>query len=106
MDIKSTMQKYIDPYAQQVQKKGKTEIEGKAKGTEQPSPEGDTVRVSSEAKLFTVAHSSVNSAPEIRQEKVDAIKKQIADGTYEIDAKSIAEKILRSDIELGKSLGS
>jgi flagellar biosynthesis anti-sigma factor FlgM len=40
----------------------------------------------------------------VRREKVDAIKERLAAGAYEVDAKAIAQKLLRSNAELAQTL--
>lgn len=46
-------------------------------------PKSDSVSVSSEAQFL----SSLSQIPDIRQEKIDEIKKAIKDGTYLTDEK-------------------
>jgi len=72
-----------------------------AKGKEARSEgEGDTIRLSHEAKLRTSARSVAMQADDMRQERVDALKAQVADGTYHIDNGKIAEKLLQEEADL------
>jgi negative regulator of flagellin synthesis FlgM len=62
--------------------------------------EGDTIRLSHEAKLRTSARSVAMQTDDMRQERVDALKAQIADGTYHIDNEKIAAKLLQEEADL------
>lgn len=57
----------------------------------------DTVNVSQDGMLRTTALATALSTPDIRQGKVDAIKEQLANGTYSVDSKNIASKMLQDD---------
>lgn len=54
----------------------------------------DTVSVSDEAMLRTEAYRTAMSGPDMRQDKIDAIKGRIADGSYQIDSRQIAASML------------
>ncbi|MDL2316516.1 flagellar biosynthesis anti-sigma factor FlgM [Desulfovibrio sp. OttesenSCG-928-A18] len=113
MEIKNSLLKNLDPYRTQQQKASETAQAGAAaKGTgtqknaETPGPRGDRVTLSSSALLHTAARSAVSATPELRQEKVDAVKERLASGEYSIDAKNIAEKLLRDEAFLAGTLDS
>lgn len=55
----------------------------------------DELNISSTARDFQVAMQEVKKQPEIREEKVASIKRQIEAGTYKVDAKRIAEKMMQ-----------
>ena len=72
-----------------------------AKGKEaRPDGEGDTIQLSHEAKLRTTARSAAMQADDMRQERVDALKAQVAGGTYRIDNEKIAAKLLQEEASL------
>jgi negative regulator of flagellin synthesis FlgM len=54
----------------------------------------DDVALSSEAKALL----SARSASEIRQEKVDALKRAIADGTYQVSSRELARHLLDAGV--------
>ncbi len=54
----------------------------------------DSVSLSSFAKELSVAKQAVDNTADIRQEKVAAIKEQIKNGTYNISAEQVADKML------------
>ena len=69
---------------------------GKVKKTEKAEMKTDKIEISSEAKDFQVAMKAFSELPEIREEKVDALKKQVESGTYKPSAKDIASKMMQS----------
>ena len=60
-------------------------------GTEQ-------IAISTKAKDIQKATEAVNAAPDIRIEKVDRIKEQIANDSYRVSSEQLAEKILENII--------
>ncbi|WP_180270797.1 flagellar biosynthesis anti-sigma factor FlgM [Sporanaerobium hydrogeniformans] len=56
----------------------------------------DEVDLSGTAKDYQAAYKALSNVPDIRQDKVKALKEQIASGTYDVGAKEVAEKILSS----------
>lgn len=102
MEIKNSLFSKLDPYRNKLDPK--TEAAGartREAGGDEPgtgrTAAGDRVNLSSTARLHTAAHTEANRAPEIRQEKIDAIKERIASGEYSPDAKAIAAKILENE---------
>lgn len=56
----------------------------------------DELSLSGVARDYQFAMNAIKNVPDIRKEKVDAIKEQIRTGTYVVDAGNIAEKMLES----------
>lgn len=54
----------------------------------------DSVHISESARRIQEAQKAVSELPDIREEKVAALRKVIAEGRYEIKADEIAEKML------------
>lgn len=54
----------------------------------------DTVEISDAAKTFQVARTAVNSASDVRADKVAQLKFAIENGTYSVSARDIADKLL------------
>ena len=54
----------------------------------------DTVSVSEEAMLRTEAYRAAMNGPDVRQDKVDALKDRISNGTYQINSRQIAAGML------------
>lgn len=107
MEIKNDLLKQTDTYRSNL---NETQNTAAARRAAQSSPEnaakaqGDRVSVSPEALLRTEAYKAANAAPEVRQEKVDSIKEKISSGTYTVDSKNIAKKLLESDAFLAGTL--
>jgi len=57
----------------------------------------DSVELSQAAKLITELETKIASASGVDTAKVADIKQAIADGSYSVDANSIASKMLASD---------
>lgn len=64
------------------------------KKTEKAKGKEDKIDISPEAKEYQFAINKLKDIPEIRSEKVNAIKAQIKSGTYKVDSKKIAEKMI------------
>lgn len=54
----------------------------------------DQVSFSTVGKDMQVAKNALNNVPDVRQERVDALKESIANGTYHVSAESFADKLL------------
>ena len=72
--------------------------ESKALGSEKKSAQGVSAKkvlLSSKALDIAKINEIIKASPDIRAEKVERIKNEIAKGTYSVDGKEIAEKILK-----------
>ncbi len=78
--------------AAQVQNVGKQAQAGRA-AVGQVS-KTDRVDLSGKAKEMAEMRNTINQLPEIRTDKVQSIEKAVNDGTYTIDAKKIANKMI------------
>ena len=79
---------------------------GMAKGPDRPAKEpgaqrtspagtgGDRVELSSRAKEIAGLAETSQRLPEVREERVATLKREIADGTYRVDAKQVARALL------------
>jgi negative regulator of flagellin synthesis FlgM len=64
-------------------------------GTSAAAPAGaDRLVLSPKAAEVQAAQEALAAAPEVRAEKIAALKAQIAAGTYQVNAEKIAEKIV------------
>ncbi|NLY89079.1 MAG: flagellar biosynthesis anti-sigma factor FlgM [Firmicutes bacterium] len=54
----------------------------------------DSLEISREAKELSTIRRIIDKTPDIRLEKVTAIKKAIANGTYHVDSRDIAHKMI------------
>jgi negative regulator of flagellin synthesis FlgM len=70
-------------------------------GTTRSQSAGETVELTSSAKLLERLEKTLASLPEIDRARVDAVKTAIENGDYEIDSDSIAAALLRADGQPG-----
>lgn len=54
----------------------------------------DQVSFSSVGKDMQIAKNALSSVPDVRQDKVDALRASIANGTYQVSAESFADKLM------------
>ncbi len=66
------------------------------------SRSGDTVQLTDSAKMLERAEKTLADAPVVDSAKIAAVRADIANGDYFIDADKIAEALLRTDMELSK----
>ncbi|OON93953.1 MAG: flagellar biosynthesis anti-sigma factor FlgM [Candidatus Epulonipiscioides saccharophilum] len=52
------------------------------------------VEISDEAQVLGSAFKAVKESPDVRMDKVNSIKEQIKNGTYNVSARDVSEKIL------------
>ncbi|MEE2987262.1 MAG: flagellar biosynthesis anti-sigma factor FlgM [Nitrospinota bacterium] len=93
-----------------IQEKGRVAGKSPAKDVTSPSSVSKTqgtenIALSSKAKDIQKAFEAAKSSPDIRVDKVERIKNSIADGTFHVDSKDLAEKILKDIITESKFLG-
>jgi negative regulator of flagellin synthesis FlgM len=58
----------------------------------------DTVNISDAAKEIQEVRKELDNIPDVRADKVEQLKNQIENGTYEIKSEEIAEKMLRDSL--------
>ncbi len=63
-----------------------------------PSPQGDRVELSEQARQMQAAHEAIQKMDDVDHEKVARIKAQIEAGTYKVDAAKVAEKMLEESL--------
>lgn len=54
----------------------------------------DEVALSKTAKDFQIAYKALAEVPDVREDKVKALKEQMASGNYNVKAAEVADKIL------------
>ena len=58
----------------------------------------DGVELSPEAQLVLSLKDKVTQAPEVRQERIEELRKQIASGTYRPDMRDVADRMLKARV--------
>lgn len=86
---------YTRVQTEQLEQTSKPDSQAKAQAA--LAPKSDTVSLSDEAQLRTEAYRTAMNTPELRAEKVAALKAQVADGSYQIDSLKIAQGIVRDE---------
>ena len=56
----------------------------------------DTFSLSVQAEDYQLARKAVARVPDVREDKVDALKSQIESGLYSVSASMVADKILHN----------
>ncbi len=87
----------LGAYQAQMNRTGKADVGRAQAGSERSQTTGqagDRISVSPDAALRTSAFSTAMSAADVRQEKVDSIKQSLDNGTYTIDSRKIATKLV------------
>ncbi len=85
--------------AQKTNSKGET----RSNAIQSTAKDSGSVEISENARLMKKAEEIAKGAPENRADKIAALKKAIANGTYQVAADKLAEKIL--DEHLGSDFG-
>lgn len=62
------------------------------------SPAGDKVEFSQRSKDLQKIHETLQSTPDSRAAKVAEIRQRIEQGQYQVDSKTLAEKIIKESI--------
>ncbi len=76
------------------QKPGKQETTPGVSENPQSINKSDKVQISGKAKEMEELKQIIHQMPEIRADKVEALKKAIQEGNYQVDSLQIAGKIL------------
>ena len=76
---------------------------GGAGGTVAGGPPTDSVKLADTGRAIAATGETV---AEFRSEKVEALKKAIAEGTYQVQAKVVAERMIMEAAELLESMAA
>ncbi|BCK01237.1 flagellar biosynthesis anti-sigma factor FlgM [Anaerocolumna chitinilytica] len=61
--------------------------------------EKDKLEISNTAKDYQIAKQAISQIPDVREDKVNAIKKQIQSGTYNVNMEEVASHIVEKYFE-------
>ena len=85
-----------DKESSQIQDKNKV---GASNATiEKSSIKSDIVEISDTAKQIQEAKKQLDNISDVREDKVAQLKSEIENGTYEIDAEKIADKMIKEGL--------
>ncbi len=93
-DILSAVRGYEKPETESVDRPVRKDKSGSS------SDRSDSVRISREGRLFARALREAQESPEVRRARVNEIKEQVDAGTYVIDSRKTAAKIVEEDLDL------
>ena len=82
-------------YIQQNGKVGPAERNSAAPPAQNQVPAEDKVDLSSQSKELNKISEALAAAPDVRAEKVEALKKQVESGQYQVDSDTVAEKMIK-----------
>jgi negative regulator of flagellin synthesis FlgM len=71
-------------------------------GKQAQKASGDTVQLTSSAKLLERLEKTLAETPAVDSARIDAVRADIENGDYVINADKIADALLRTDLELGE----
>ena len=102
MEIQGKTNNFLDPYgtASSLDKSSEARLKNRANSAASSTSEGsqgDTVSVSQDALLLTEARRTAQNTPDVRAEKVEALRIQVSNGTYKPDSKLIAANLVREE---------
>ena len=88
--------------AKKAQRSEKAEAAAGQKETRVSSEARESARaeISTKAKEMSLAKKLAQSAPDIREEKVQTLKDQIAQGKYEVNPEAIADRMVDEHLAL------
>ena len=96
MEIEKNQGVQIDAYVNQVHDKNKVDLsEIKSDKT---AAKTDTVVISDAAKRIQEVRSQLDAVPDVNEEKVAQLRKEIEAGTYQRSADEIADKMIREGL--------
>ena len=73
---------------------------GEADRSSAPASTSEQLSLTSSAQLLKELSEAVAASPEVDKGRIEAIRQAIADGSYDVDAQRIADKLLRLEDQL------
>ena len=96
MEIDKSQGVQIDAYVNQVHDKNK--VDPSENKSDKTAAKTDTVVISDAAKRIQEARSQLDAVPDVDEEKVAQLRKEIEAGTYQRSADDIAGKMIREGL--------
>lgn len=91
--------KYDQPFLKETADKQQVDPSANPTDTEKTERiQDDKVSLSSASKEMQTAKDAVSSTPDIRQNKVNEIKQAVENGTYQVNAGQVADKMIGSNV--------
>lgn len=89
----------VDPERQETRVRSDDSESSSASASAQTKP-ADSVQLTDTAAKLSELQAEVNAAEGVDLERVEAIREQIADGSYQVDADRIADALMTMEQEL------
>ena len=96
MEIEKNQGVQIDAYVNQVHDKNK--VDPSEIKSDKTAAKTDTVVISDAAKRIQEVRSQLDAVPDVNEEKVAQLRKEIEAGTYQRNADEIADKMIREGL--------
>jgi flagellar biosynthesis anti-sigma factor FlgM len=93
-----TSQTETTSYVEQAQKPKQTKKNQATRSSEAGKQQTDKVDLSDQSKEMKKIYTAQQMAPDIRTEKVDQVKQLVDQNRYQVDSKSVAEKMIQDSI--------
>lgn len=80
--------------------KGARHTAAGAEGGETARGAGAKLEISEKGKEFAKVKNAANAAPEVREEKIAALRKKMAEGTYKPDNEAVADRLVDEHLKM------
>jgi negative regulator of flagellin synthesis FlgM len=96
MEINGTNPSIANPNPQRVEASQESQRSLKTRAGQ--NPESDSLELSVKSREISHLEDLIRSTPDVREERVQAVRSQIESGTYNVKAEKIAEKIVGGNL--------
>ena len=88
--------------SEKARKTGKAdEAEKSGKGVSSSAAASSKTELSAKGREMAQAKAIANDAPDVREDKIDALKRRIAAGKYGVDADALADRMVDDHLKSG-----
>jgi negative regulator of flagellin synthesis FlgM len=96
MEINGTNPWIVNPNVQRIESSQEPERSSKS-GTGQ-NPDPDRLELSIKSRQISHLDELIRSTPDVRESRIEEVRRQIESGTYNVKAEKIAEKIVGGNL--------
>ncbi|MFO8031098.1 MAG: flagellar biosynthesis anti-sigma factor FlgM [Desulfohalobiaceae bacterium] len=69
--------------------------------SQEPAQDQDKVQLSSQGQVLSQVQKGAEEGPEVREEKVQALKQLVQNGEYKPDSEKTAQALVEQELEIG-----
>ena len=73
----------------------------KLEGSSGPHRGGAKVEISEKGREFAKVKAAAHDAPDVREEKIAALRKKMAEGTYKVNPDAVADRMVDEHLKTG-----